>query len=64
MFPIKALIIILFIYLLDIHFMDSMPEEKEERYNYTVMFGLVKVVVLMVGLAPGLRDVFRLGMGI
>ena len=64
MFPIKALIIILFIYLLDIHYIDSIPEDEEKRFNYSIFFGLVKVVVLMVGLAPGLRDVFRLGMGI
>ena len=41
-----------------------MPEENDERFDYVVLFGLIKVVVIMVGLAPGLRDVFRLAMGV
>jgi len=64
MFPLKAMIIIPFIFLLDIYFLKEMPEDKDARMDYEILFGLVKLVVIMVGLAPGLRDVFRLGMGI
>jgi len=64
MFPIKAIILIAVIWLLDIYLMKRLPEDLEERENTILLFGLVKVMILMVGLAPGLRDIFRLAMGI
>ena len=64
MFPIKAILIILVIYMLDINFKRNMGKDKEELRRSGILFGLIKVVILMVGLAPGLRDIFRLAMGI
>ena len=64
MFPLKALLVFLFIFVIDIYIVKFMPEENDERFDYVVLFGLIKVVVIMVGLAPGLRDVFRLAMGV
>lgn len=64
MFPIKAALVILVIYMLDINFKRNIGNDKEELRNSGILFGLIKVVILMVGLAPGLRDIFRLAMGI
>ena len=64
MFPIKAILVVLVIYMMDIHFKRDIEDDKEAKRSSEILFGLVKVVILMVGLAPGLRDIFRLAMGI
>jgi hypothetical protein len=64
MFPIKAALVVLVIYLLDVNFKRNIGNDKEELRSSELLFGLIKVVILMVGLAPGLRDIFRLAMGI
>ena len=57
MYFLKASIIVLVVYFIDISY------KKDFAANPTLT-GLVKVAILVLGLAPGLRDVLRLGIGV
>lgn len=55
--PIKLILACLVIYLIDISF-------REELKDYPNLRGLIKVVIIVLGLAPGTRDMLRTMMGI
>jgi uncharacterized membrane protein len=57
MYVLKALLIILVIYFIDILY-------KEDFKKNPTMVGLVKIAVLVLGLAPGTRDLMRLAIGV
>jgi uncharacterized membrane protein len=57
MLILKAILVILVIYFIDILY------EKDFKSNPT-MVGLIKIAVLVLGLAPGTRDVLRLAIGV
>ena len=57
MLPLKFMVVTLAIYLLDV----SLREDLKEAPN---LAWLVKVAVLVLGLAPGMRDMLRLAMGV
>jgi len=57
MIPMKFLVVGLVIYILDVAFKDD--TELNPR-----LVGLVKIAVLVLGMAPGCRDVLRLGLGV
>ncbi|MFA5772440.1 MAG: DUF63 family protein [Thermoplasmata archaeon] len=58
MFPLKFLIVALIIYLLDIRYKKEFENEQER------LVGLVKIAVLILGIAPGIRDTVRMMMGV
>lgn len=55
--PIKLALACAIVYLIDISF-------KEELKRYPIFLGLIKIIVIILGLAPGTRDVLRTAMGI
>jgi uncharacterized membrane protein len=55
--PIKLGLACAIVYLMDISF-------KEELKTYPVLKGLIKLIVIILGLAPGTRDMLRAAMGI
>ena len=55
--PIKLALACAIVYIMDISF-------KEELKTYPILKGLIKIIVIILGLAPGLRDVLRTAMGI
>ena len=57
MFVLKAVVICLVIYLIDIVY-------KEELKDNELLIGLVKIFVFILGFAPGCRDMIRLAMGV
>ncbi len=57
MFILKAVLVILVIYFIDILY-------KKDFQNNPTMVGLIKIAVLVLGLAPGTRDVLRLTIGV
>jgi len=57
MFPLKAVTVFFALYLIDIEF-------RKETEGYDILIGLVKLSIFILGLAPGLRDMMRLGMGV
>jgi uncharacterized membrane protein len=57
MYLLKAVLLILVIYFIDILY-------KEDFKNNPTMVGLIKIAVLVLGLAPGTRDVLRLAIGV
>ncbi|WP_455393201.1 DUF63 family protein [[Eubacterium] cellulosolvens] len=57
MYLLKALIIIVVVYFMDILY-------KKDFQNNPMLAGLVKIAILVLGLGPGLRDVLRLGLGV
>jgi uncharacterized membrane protein len=57
MYVLKAAIIIAVVYFIDIQY-------KNDFKGNPTLTGLVKIAILVLGLAPGLRDVLRLGMGV
>jgi len=56
MFLLKFLVLLFAIYLLDVEF-------RKELENHSKLWGLVKLVVIILGLAPGTRDMLRLAFG-
>ena len=56
MFLLKFLVLLLAIYLLDV-------EYKREMAEHPKLLGLIKIVVIILGLAPGTRDMLRLAFG-
>jgi len=56
MFPLKFILIFLVIYVLDITY-------KKEIKDKTLT-GLLKICVFILGLAPGIRDMLRIGVGV
>lgn len=54
LFAVKLIIIVLIIYLLDIGYRDQLNDNQR---------GLIKLCILILGLAPGIRDMIRLAMG-
>lgn len=57
MFPMKAIAIAVTLYILLVEFRDELEREKLLR-------GLLMAAILILGLSPGLRDMFRLVMGV
>jgi uncharacterized membrane protein len=57
MYLLKALIIIIVVYFMDILY-------KKDFQNNPILAGLVKIAILVLGLGPGLRDILRLGIGV
>jgi len=55
--PIKMILACLIVYLIDISF-------KDELSKYPILRGLIKIVIIVLGLAPGTRDMLRTMMGI
>ncbi len=55
--PIKLILALLIIYLIDISF-------KEDLAQYPILKGLIKIIVIVLGLGPGTRDTLRLVMGV
>ena len=55
--PIKLILACVIIYLIDISF-------REELKDYPNLRGIVKIVIIVLGLAPGTRDMLRTVMGI
>jgi uncharacterized membrane protein len=55
--PIKFLLAIVVIYLIDISF-------KEDLKDYPNLKGLIKIIIIVLGLGPGTRDMLRLMMGV
>jgi uncharacterized membrane protein len=55
--PIKLALACVIIYLIDISF-------KEELKNYPILKRLIKVVIIVLGLGPGTRDMLRMMMGV
>ncbi len=56
MFPLKFILIFLIIYILDITY-------KKEIKDKTLT-GLIKICVFILGMAPGIRDMLRIGIGV
>ena len=57
MLVLKAIIVVLVVYFIDILY------KKDFQQNPTLT-GLVKIAILVLGLGPGLRDILRLGIGV
>lgn len=57
MLPLKLMVILLVVYVLDIAY-------AKEFGRYGHFRGIIKVAVVMLGLAPGTRDMLRLAMGV
>ena len=57
MLVLKAVIIILVIYFLDVLY-------KKDFQDNPTLLGLVKIAILVLGLAPGIRDILRLSIGV
>ncbi len=57
MFPLKIIVVGLVLYLIDV-------EMKDDLKGYKTLVGLVKFAVLVLGFAPGVRDMLRLAMGV
>lgn len=57
MFPLKLIVILLVIYVLDV-------ELREELADNPPLVALIRATVLVLGLAPGLRDLGRLALGV
>jgi uncharacterized membrane protein len=57
MFPLKIVIISLIIIIIDVGYEEELTKERN-------LVGLIKLCILILGLAPGLRDAFRLAMGV
>lgn len=57
MFVLKAIVIGLVIYLIDIAYLKELKDKP-------ILIGLVKVFIFILGFAPGTRDVIRLAMGV
>ncbi|UCF09113.1 MAG: DUF63 family protein [Thermoplasmata archaeon] len=55
--PIKLALACAVVYLIDVSF-------SEELNDYPVLKGLIKIVIMVLGLAPGTRDMLRTGLGI
>jgi uncharacterized membrane protein len=55
--PIKLILALVMIYLIDISF-------KEELTKYPILRGLIKIAIIVLGLAPGTRDMLRMMMGV
>jgi uncharacterized membrane protein len=55
--PIKLILALVIIYLIDISF-------KKELAEYPNLKGLIKIIVIVLGLGPGTRDTLRLAMGV
>lgn len=56
MFVLKFMVLLFAIYLLDVEYKEDMKETPRLR-------GLIKIVVIVLGLAPGMRDMLRLAFG-
>ena len=55
--PIKFILAVVIIYIIDVSF-------KEELREHPLLKGLIKIIVIVLGLAPGMRDVLRTAMGV
>jgi uncharacterized membrane protein len=55
--PIKLALACAIVYIMDISF-------KEELKTYPILKELIKIIVIILGLAPGIRDMLRTAMGI
>jgi uncharacterized membrane protein len=55
--PIKLILALFIVYLIDISF-------KQELAEYPILKGLIKIIVIVLGLGPGTRDTLRLVMGV
>ena len=59
MFPLKFLIVCLIVYLIDVYYRKELKESGFENLD-----GLLKLSIIILGLAPGMRDMLRLAMGV
>jgi uncharacterized membrane protein len=57
MFPLKAIVIALVLYVLDV-------EIKKDLEKSALLGTLIRIAILVLGLAPGTRDLLRLAMGV
>ncbi|UCG02737.1 MAG: DUF63 family protein, partial [Candidatus Heimdallarchaeota archaeon] len=57
MYILKAIIIIFVVYFIDILY-------KKDFQANPILTGLVKIAILVLGLAPGIRDLLRLAIGV
>lgn len=57
MYVLKFLVVFLVVYLIDIEYKNDLEKDK-------LLTGLVKLCIFILGLAPGIRDMLRLGMGV
>ena len=55
--PIKLILACVMVYLIDISF-------REELTKYPILKGLIKIAIIVLGLAPGTRDMLRMMMGV
>lgn len=55
--PIKLTLACLIVYIMDLSF-------KDELSNYPILKGLIKIVIIVLGLGPGTRDMLRMMMGV
>jgi len=59
MFPLKFLIVVLIVYMIDVYYKKELEESGFENFQ-----GLLKLAIIVLGLAPGMRDMLRLAMGV
>lgn len=57
MYVLKFLVVFFVVYLIDIEYKNDLEKDK-------LLVGLVKLCIFILGLAPGIRDMLRLGMGV
>jgi uncharacterized membrane protein len=57
MFLLKFLVVLAVIYVLDLAYKDDLKD-------YPALRGLIKLCILILGIAPGVRDMLRLAMGV
>lgn len=57
MLPLKLFVVVLVVYLMDVAFRDDLKDSPNLAW-------LVRVAVMVLGLAPGMRDMLRLAMGV
>jgi len=57
MFPLKAVVVILAIWMIDILFRKELEDDPR-------LVGLVKMAIFVLGVSPGIRDMLRLAMGV
>jgi uncharacterized membrane protein len=57
MFPLKIIVILVIIYLIDVEIGKDLRRDR-------ILLALVRIAVMVLGMAPGTRDVMRLAMGV
>ena len=59
MFPLKLLIVFAIVYMIDVYYKKELEESGFENLQV-----LLKLAIIVLGLAPGMRDMLRLAMGV